>query len=78
MPNKLMFPCDLCGRPYQHGPGRYEGNKWQRYDLMVCNTCHSANWDGIGPMLEKKFEAILAAKGITLPARNAKGWYPPG
>jgi hypothetical protein len=75
---KLMFDCDLCGQPYQHGPHRYEGSKWHRYDMMVCENCHESNRDGIGPMLEPKFEALLKTKGISLPTRNSTGWYPRG
>jgi hypothetical protein len=73
---KFMFNCELCRVPYQHGPHIYEGRKWQRYNIMVCRTCDSSNWDGIAPLLESRFEALLREKGIALPARNAKGWYP--
>jgi len=39
-------------------------------------TCWEANWDGWAPHLEAKVTARLKAKGLPLPARNAKGWLP--
>ena len=73
---KFMFNCELCGASYQHGPHIYEGRKWHRYNMMVCSTCNSSNWDGIAPMREGRFETVLRDKSLPLPARNDKGWYP--
>jgi hypothetical protein len=73
-----MLSCDLCGMKVQYGPHRYDLHKWYNYDIFVCRMCHVANEDGIGPLFEPKFESILKEKGIDLPIRNKKGWYPIG
>ena len=72
----FMFNCELCGTPYQMGPGIYEGKTIARYQLSVCGTCYAANWDGWAPHLEPAFIEHLQKKGIPLPERNAGGWYP--
>jgi len=75
-PAPMMFPCDLCGASVQMGPHRYEGKMLQHYKMFVCKICYEANWDGIAPHLEPIFERHLKAKGISMPSRNQKGWYP--
>ena len=74
---KIMFNCDVCGRPYQHGPHRFEGNKLDLYGgIMCCDTCWKANWDGWAPHLEPKLLKQLQSKGLPVPARNSHGWLP--
>ena len=75
-PFKLMLNCPLCHTEFQFGPHRYDGKHIPRYDMTVCHTCYSANWDGWAPHLEKFIESHLASKKIPLPSRNSKGWYP--
>lgn len=77
-PTPFMFPCDLCGTSVQMGRHVYKGRNWTNYQMFVCNICHESNWDGIAPVREAAFERHLKAKGIPLPQRNAKGWYPRG
>ena len=73
---RRMVPCDLCGQSFQYGPHAYLGNRLPHYDMMLCRACFAGNWDGFGDLNEAKFEAHLTARGIPLPKRNAKGWYP--
>lgn len=74
--DKFMIACDVCNGSFQFGPNCYEGQKNQTYDIMVCNICHDANWDGWAPHCETRVTRILEAKGLTLPLRNEKGWLP--
>jgi hypothetical protein len=73
---KFMQCCDTCGTNYQFGPHVYDGKTIPTYGINVCMTCWQANWDGWAPYLEAKVTAKLEAKGLPLPARNAKGWLP--
>lgn len=70
---KFMFPCFLCGHDFQFGPHRYDGIAFGEWDIAICTTCHSASWDGVGPIYDAKLAQHLTALGIT-PRRNAKGW----
>lgn len=74
--DKTMMSCELCGKEFQYGPHRYDGQFIRRYQLTVCKTCFSGNRDGWAPHLEEKFLAHLKAKHIPAPARNAEGWFP--
>ena len=76
MDHKIMFECDLCGSPYQMGPHVYEGSQLSHYQMWLCKRCYTMNWDGISPLFEPAFERHLESKGIGLPQRNGKGWYP--
>ncbi len=73
---KFMFDCELCGRPYQMGPHRYDGKRIPRYDISVCGSCYKTNWDGWGPKAESPILAHLERKGLPIPPRNEKGWLP--
>ena len=75
-PHAIFIKCDLCKRPFQFGPHRYDGKPLNHYQMNVCSTCLSSNWDGVGSFHEPIFEAHLKAKGIPLPQKNRKGWYP--
>lgn len=73
---KHMVKCDVCGNSFQFGPHRYDGRKNQTYDIMVCNNCHNANWDGWAPHYEPQVTKNLSDRGLLLPPRNEKGWLP--
>jgi hypothetical protein len=73
---KIMQTCGLCGASFQFGPHVYDGKYITRYQLAVCHGCWRSNHDGWSPSLEAKFIAHLKAKGVPLPERNAKGWFP--
>ena len=74
----IMLNCEMCGSLVQFGPHTYNGNQIAKYDLFVCRSCYDGNWDGWAPHLEKALEDHLISKGIPLPERNDKGWYPRG
>lgn len=76
MREAIYFRCQLCGRSYQSGPGRYEGKTIPRFQLSVCGSCYDTNHDGWGPVVESAFERHLMDRGIPFPERNARGWYP--
>jgi hypothetical protein len=73
---KIILQCEVCGADYQLGPHRYEGHKCSGYDIFVCHTCYSSNWDGWGPMHEPKILRILEEKKLPEPKRNPAGWLP--
>ena len=58
------------------GPQIYDGEYIQRYDLYMCSPCHTGNWDGWNPGYEHKLVEHLQAKGLPIPERNARGWFP--
>jgi hypothetical protein len=60
------------------GPHIYEGKHIAIYELDVCKSCYDSNWDGWAPHHEEKLIGHLQAKGIPIPDRNDKGWYPRG
>jgi hypothetical protein len=74
--DKFLVHCDVSGREFQFGPHRYEGRRNQTYEIMVCSTCHEANWDGWAPHCEERVTRRLIEQGLAMPARNAKGWLP--
>lgn len=73
---EIRVTCQLCGSSYQAGHGVWTGQTIAKYQLSVCNTCYAANWDGWAPGWEEKFIAHLQARGIPVPPRNEKGWFP--
>lgn len=74
---KIMFECDTCGDPYQHGPHRYEGHKLHRYGgIMVCDSCWRGNHDGWNPRFEPILLGILKEKDLSVPERNEQGLLP--
>ena len=68
--------CDACGQKFEFGMGKYYGRKNLTYDIMVCRTCDSANWDGWNPHTEPRVTARLLAAGKPLPARLPSGLLP--
>ena len=75
-PEKIMCSCALCGNPFQFGPHHYDGKHISRYQITVCMSCWTGNWDGWAPHLEERLIAYLQQKGLPIPERNAKGWLP--
>lgn len=74
---KFIFKCDVCGRPYQHGSGRYEGHRLELYGgVFCCDSCWQGNWDGWTPQNEHVLLEHLKQKNLPVPERNAKGWLP--
>ena len=69
----IKFPCLLCGRSFGFGEHRYDGRRIQAWDIMVCNTCYGANWDGIVPGSYPRLDSHFKANGIS-PQYNAKGY----
>lgn len=73
----IMFECDVCEQPYQHGPHRYEGHKLHRYGgIMACDCCWRANHDGWNPLLEPILMAYLKRFGVPVPERNERDLLP--
>jgi ribosome-binding protein aMBF1 (putative translation factor) len=75
-PDKIMFPCDICGQPFQFGRHIYNGKVIHTYELTVCRTCYDSNHDGWAPHYEQKILKHLKEKGIKVPERNESGWLP--
>ncbi|WP_148896581.1 hypothetical protein [Geothermobacter ehrlichii] len=74
---KLMFSCDVCGKQYQHGPGRYEGHKLELYGgIFCCDSCWRSNWDGWSTHYEEILLNHIKNKGLPIPKRNIKGLLP--
>ena len=74
---KVMETCFSCGSKFQMGPHIY-GEYIPPYKISVCTPCFNANWDGWGPMVDKKLVEHLQAMGLPIPDRNEKGWLPRG
>jgi hypothetical protein len=70
------YKCALCSDTFQFGPHTYDGEYIPNYNITVCRTSVQSNRDGIAPVYEEQFEIHLKANNISLPQRNAKGWYP--
>jgi len=75
---KNFCTCQMCGSEYQMGPHVYAGKHIATYDLDVCKSCYEGNWDGWAPHYGEKLVAHLKEKGIPIPEKNEKGWYPRG
>jgi hypothetical protein len=69
----IKVECFLCRQSFHFGPHRYDGRRIPEWNTMVCDTCHKANWDGIGPDTHPHVEPYLRTLGIEV-RRNAKGW----
>jgi len=74
----IQQTCELCGKKYQHGPHRYEGHHSALFDLWVCDPCWEGNRDGWSPRHEATLLAHLEKKGLPVPDKNEKGWFPRG
>jgi hypothetical protein len=73
---KIMMQCHVCGGEFQFGPHRYDGKFIPGYKIHACRICYAGNWDGWNPDYEERLVEHLNEKGIPIPERNAKGWYP--
>ncbi len=71
-----MYRCDLCGSEFQMGAHRYDGKRAPRYDIVVCLPCYEANGDGWNPRYEEFLISHLKEKGLPIPEKNAKGFFP--
>lgn len=65
--------CFLCQTPFQYGPHIYSGRPVKAWDVMACNRCLDANWDGIVPSRHPRLIAHLEERGVEI-RLNAKGW----
>lgn len=74
--NQVNIICSICSNSFQFGPNIYRGQKIKGYEIMVCNTCYAANWDGWAPHLEHKLVEHLGNSQISVPPRNSQGWLP--
>lgn len=74
--DKIIYSCALCENQFQFGPHFYDGKYISRYQITVCMSCWTGNWDGWAPHLEERLIAHLQEKGLPTPERNAKGWLP--
>ena len=62
---KMMISCDLCRGGFQFGPHRYAGRKVVAWDVLICDTCHSMNWDGLDPHRHPELMRRLREQGVT-------------
>ncbi len=77
MTDSLCFVCDVCDRPYRHGPHRYEGHALKRYgDIFACDVCWNGNHDGWAPQYEARLKAHLERQGLPEPERNRANLLP--
>jgi len=73
---KHMVRCLCCDSEFQFGPHTYHGKHIAGYNMTVCNSCYSGNWDEWAPHYEGKIVTHLRSLGVAPPARNASGWLP--
>lgn len=73
---KNILTCDLCGKRFQMGPHRYDGEFASLYKITVCKICWDGNWDGWNPGHEKYLLEKLKENGLPIPERNEKGLLP--
>jgi hypothetical protein len=75
---KFTLKCFLCSTEFQYSHGIYGGRHIREYDITVCNSCYSNNWDGwVGSNMERVIEH-LKTKNLPIPKLNDKGWLPRG
>lgn len=70
------FSCFCCNNEFQFSHGNYRGEKIIGYEIMVCESCYEANWDGWSPHIENKLIQHLENSGIRVPLRNNQFWLP--
>ncbi len=70
---KVMIPCDLCRGEFQFGPHRYAGRKVVMWDIRICDTCDSMNWDGLDPHRHPELMRRLTEQGV--PLRRLPGGF---
>lgn len=70
------YRCVCCGVSYEVGNGRYPVRPVKAWaNALICDTCRSANWDGIVPSTYPMLQAHLTANNIQ-PVENTDGWWP--
>ena len=74
--DKILIRCDVCDKRFEFGPDRFEGRPNDKYSIMVCDGCYSANWDGWASQYEERITRYLKAKGLQMPNRNDNGLLP--
>lgn len=77
VPSDALFECFLCQRPKQCGGGIWEAHYVPSWHLLLCNSCRSANHDGIVPTSThgQRLVEHLRARDITIEL-NSRGWIP--
>ncbi len=68
---KFMYDCFLCQRPYQQGPHIHNGRRVPAWDILLCNTCRSGNWDGIVLSAHPRLQKHLEERGIPIKLNDA-------
>jgi hypothetical protein len=73
----IIADCFLCQQGRRCGPHVYEGRNVPSWDVWICNTCRSGNWDGIviNSNHGQRLVEHLKSKGIKIEP-NAKGHLP--
>jgi hypothetical protein len=71
--HRITYSCFLCCTEFQYGPHIYDGSYVKAWDIMTCNRCRRANWDGILPGSFPQLEKHFRERGLQ-PEMNAKGW----
>lgn len=73
----IYCECILCQQKKRCGPHRYEGRRVPTWGVWICDSCRSANWDGIVADSEhgQRLVEHLNAKGIRVP-KNSAGHIP--
>lgn len=72
----IMEVCFLCRAQHPSHPGDYHFPFIKIYQFNICPGCYAANWDGYSPSYDGIIIDHLKAKGLPIPERNAKGWFP--
>lgn len=65
--------CDLCGKDFSYGEGRYNGKEIREWKMMFCGVCYNGNHDGIVLSEHPNFKNKLAEKNIKY-SLNKKGY----
>ena len=73
---KFMQHCEPCGTNVQFGAHIYDGKFIPAYKVFVCCVCYDANLDGWTAQYESAITRHLRDDGLSVPARNEKGWLP--
>ncbi len=77
---KTQLTCDLCGKTFEHTPGRelIPVEKFHLFDMGICRYCSSGNEDGWSPNAEKEIINHLNKNELPVPDKNKKGYLPYG
>ncbi|QWV93868.1 hypothetical protein KP004_01345 [Geomonas oryzisoli] len=67
--------CFFCGKLFNYGLHRWDGEFVPHYKLLVCFRCQKLNADGLNPIYDAKFEAHLDSHNILRPPRDINGYY---